>query len=99
MSSILTRNSLEKGYHKGLGILSPPENDDLWWDGDFTHFDFDSVFREIGTSAPRTMADKSFKEMKWTIKSTTQNEPVGWNESNLTFFSDFFINFLEEGKS
>jgi hypothetical protein len=88
---------LEKGYHKGLEILKPPEDDD-WWDGDFTHFDFDSLFSELANSAPKTMADKSFQQTKWIINSTLQPEPVQWDESNLSFYSDSFLTFLQDGK-
>lgn len=94
MSSVLKTLPLAKGYHAGLEILSPPEDDD-WWEGDFVHFDFDSTFNEIANLAPKTMADKSFEQTKWIIKSNG-NKPVEWNEANLTFFSGFFINFLED---
>ena len=87
--------SLKK--RKGLEILDPPE-DDNWWDGKFTHFNFNSLFNEIAKSAPKTMADKSFTA-KW-IFSTNRNEPELWNESGITFqvFSDYFVSFLKEGK-
>jgi hypothetical protein len=91
---VLKTIPLEKGYHAGLEILSPPE-DDEWWDGEFTHFNFKTIFNDIATSVPKTMANKSFEQTKWIIKSTTnRNEPVEWNESNITFFSGFFINYL-----
>ena len=93
--SFLTKISLEKRHQKGLEILDPPE-DDNWWDGKFTHFNFNSLFNEIAKSAPKTMADKSFTA-KW-ILSTNRNEPELWNESGITFFSDYFVNFLKEGK-
>lgn len=95
----MTRDDpLETGYHAGLEILSPPE-DDEWWDGEFSHFDFESTFNEIAKVVPKTMADKSFEQKKMVIKSTNRNEPVEWNESSVTFFSEFFMNFLqEEGK-
>jgi hypothetical protein len=86
---------LEKGYHEGLDILSPPEDND-WWEGDFTHFDFDSTFQQIAEYAPKTMANKSFEKTKWIINSTNHNEPVQWNESNQKFFGDFFIKYLQE---
>jgi hypothetical protein len=45
------------------------------------------------------MAEESFKDIKWTVPSTNENEPADWNESSLIFFSNFFIQFLqEEGK-
>jgi hypothetical protein len=95
----LTLIPLEKGYHKGLEILKPPEDND-WWDGEFTHFDFDSLFSELANSAPKTMADKSFQQSKWIINSKDRNEPVEWHEANLNFFSEFFISYLkEEGKN
>jgi hypothetical protein len=76
--------------------LFPPE-DDNWWDGNFTHFDFDTTFNEIANTAPKTMADKSFKDLKW-ILGSNQTEPDRWNESEISFFSDFFMNFLQDGK-
>jgi hypothetical protein len=95
----LTRIPLETGYHSGLGILFPPGDDD-WWDGEFSHFDFDATFGEIINSVPKTMADKSFEKVKWVIESTNRNQPAKWNEANLTFFTESFIDFLmEEGKT
>jgi hypothetical protein len=89
---------LEQGFHEGLDILFPPKDDD-WWKGDFTHFDFNEVFNEIAKSVPITMANESFKEIKWIVKSTNRNEPAGWNESELTFFSEYFMNyFLKKGR-
>ena len=35
------------------------------------------------------MVDKSFEGTRWIITSTNRNEPVEWNEFNLTFFSEF----------
>jgi hypothetical protein len=87
---------LERGYHKDLEVLKPPEDDD-WWDGDFTHFDFNSLFSELAKTAPETMADESFGQ-KWIIDSTIENEPEQWDESKVTFYSDFFLTFLKEGK-
>ena len=93
MPSDLTRILLAKGYNEGLEILSPPKDDD-WWDGDFTHFDFDSTFKELAKSVPKTMADKGFKSVKWTIETTSPDMPVEWNDTNIAFFSHFFIQFL-----
>jgi hypothetical protein len=99
MCSVLTHIYLEKGYHPGLEILFPPE-DDEWWDGEFSHFNFKATFNEIVKSVPKTMANQSFKTIKWTIECTNATEPVDWNKVNVTFFSDFFINFLkEEGRT
>jgi hypothetical protein len=98
MSSVLTTIFLEKGFLPGLEILSPPA-DDEWWKGVFAHFKFKSKFNEIAKEVPKMMADKSIEQIKWTIESTNRNEPVEWNDSNITFFSDFFIRFLmEKGK-
>ena len=44
-------------------------------------------------SVPKTMADKSFEDTKWIIKSNG-DKPDEWNDSNLRFFSETFINFL-----
>jgi hypothetical protein len=93
--SVLTRIRLENGYHSGLGILFPPEDDD-WWDGEFTHFNFDRTLAEIVKSVPKTMALKSFQPVKWILECGNQNEPATWNESDLTFFSEVFIDFLEK---
>lgn len=96
--AVLTRILSEKGYHAGLGILFPPDHDD-WWDGEFTHFDFAGTFKEIVKSVPKTMADKSFQDVKWAIECSDAIEPVEWNEAKMTFFSEFFVQFLrEEGK-
>lgn len=96
MLSSLTQIPLEEGFHNGLEILFPPRDDD-WWKGNFTHFNFNAIFNQIAKSAPPTMADESF-ENKWIINSSHRNEPVEWNEWELTFFSDFFVGFLELGK-
>jgi hypothetical protein len=93
MSLVLTTIPLEKGFLPGLGILSPPKNDE-WWNGDLINFE--SKFDEIAKSVPLTMTDKSFEEIKLNIKSSNRNEPVEWNESKITFFSEFFMKFLEE---
>jgi hypothetical protein len=93
----LTPIHLAKGYHEGLDILFPPE-DDEWWNGGFTHFNFDRVFNEIANSVPKTMADKSFKDLKWNINSRDENEPEHWDDSEIYFFSDYFVEFLETGK-
>src|ERR1700721_376218 len=98
MDSVLTPIPLEKGYHEGLDILFPPE-DEKWWDGNFNHFNFDSLFNDIAKSAPRTMADKSFSETKGIINSTNRDEPYKWNESETTFFSNYFVDFLQDGKN
>ena len=83
-----------------MDYLSPPANNEGWWEGDFSsYFDFDALFNDIVESVPKTMADKSFEDTKWIIESSNNNEPANWNESNLSFFSEFFINYLEsEGK-
>ena len=45
------------------------------------------------------MADESFQEIKWIIKSTNRNRPSEWNESELNLFSEHFMKFLlQEGK-
>jgi hypothetical protein len=98
MRLVLTWIPSEKGYHSGLEILFPPD-DDNWWDGEFTHFDFKATFNEIVKSVPKTMADTSFENVKWTIECTGANEPVEWNEAKIAFFSESFVAFLtEEGK-
>lgn len=91
----MTPIHLEEGFHKGLDILFPPE-DDNWWKGDFTYLDFKEVFNEIAKIAPITMADESFEENKWIIESSNQNKPVQWNESEFTFFSECFMEYLEK---
>jgi hypothetical protein len=91
----LTPISSEKGYHSGLEILSPPEDDD-WWDGNFTHFDFEKTFNKIAGSVPKTMADKSFEPVKWVTKCSNENEPTEWNECKLTFYSEVFVGFLQD---
>lgn len=88
----------EKGFHSGLGILFPPEDDD-WWGGDFTHFNFQTTFKAIVKSVPKAMLQKTFEHVRWTIECQSEEEPVGWTESKVTFFSEFFVKFLqEEGK-
>lgn len=86
---------LEEGFQKGLDILFPPE-DGSWWEGNFNHFNFDAIFKQIAHSAPKTMADNSFKEIKWVINSSNRNEPDIWNESDFTFFSEYFMNYVLE---
>lgn len=74
MSSVLTRVLLERrGYHVGLGILNPPE-DDKWWDGDFSHFKI--IFNEIANSVPKTMTDRSLKKTNPIITSTNGSDTV-----------------------
>jgi hypothetical protein len=89
----------EKGFCKGIGDLFPPE-DDNWWDGKFTHFDFDSLFKQIVERVPLTMANESFQQSKWVLKSSNP-APQRWNEYAsvaIRFFSDYFLEFLQQGK-
>jgi hypothetical protein len=95
MSSDFTDLHSEKGFQSGLDILFPPEEEG-WWYGDLTAWNFASTFREIVKIVPKTMAKKSFKQLKWTIDTSGEIEPVEWNETNLTFFSDHFIDFLQD---
>ena len=53
----------------------------------------------MANEVPQAMVKESFQEIKWVIDSKNKNEPVGWNESNLTFFSGYFMEFLREGNS
>jgi hypothetical protein len=52
----------------------------------------------MADSAPKTMADKSFEDIKWVLDSTDPNEPEQWNDSEIAVFSDYFIEFLQTGK-
>ena len=68
-------------------------------DGDPGISPIDSLFDEMANEVPQAMVKESFQEIKWVIDSKNKNEPVGWNESNLTFFSGYFMEFLREGNS
>jgi hypothetical protein len=101
MSSVFTPIPPEKGFHEGIEALYPP-HDDTWWDGEFGHFDFDSLFNEIAKSVPASMASESFQKNKWVLKSNDSKEPELWNEyasGKITFFSDYFLESLMQGKS
>jgi hypothetical protein len=81
--------------------MFPPENDDEdWWEGTFTHFNFDSLFSEIVKRAPMTMADPEFQENKWRLKGGgIQDMLEPWNEySSIAkpFFGSDFVEFLEQ---
>jgi hypothetical protein len=99
----------EKGFHKGIEVLFPPEDNDAWWDGTFNHFDFDALFKDIKKSVPMTMADSSSGSSQLVldpkdnvVQSITGASPAQWNEYDsvkITLFSEEFIQFLvQKGK-
>ncbi|KAF8219882.1 hypothetical protein L208DRAFT_1545092, partial [Tricholoma matsutake] len=92
------KKEFEKGFCKGIEDLFPPEDDD-WWEGRFTHFDFDSLFKKIVERVPMAMANESFQQTKWLLKSSSHTMPERWNEyasDPIIFFSDYFLEFLQQ---
>ena len=81
--------------------MFPPAHDDEWWGGDFKHFDFPKLFSEIAKRAPVAMAEESFEETKWVLACNGM-PPNAWHEystERIAFFLDFFVEFLQQGKS
>ncbi|KAF8235449.1 hypothetical protein L208DRAFT_1257083 [Tricholoma matsutake] len=91
----------EKSYEPGLDKMFPPAQDDEWWDGDFKHFDFHKLFSEIIKHAPVAMANESLEETNWVLACNGM-APNAWHEystERIAFFSESFVEFLQQGKS
>ena len=41
------------------------------------------------------MANKAFQATKWIVKSSNEDEPANWNESEVIFFSDRFMDYVK----